>query len=73
VDFDTYMPVDQKLAMCGMLCMEEMCSVVGSGSCMEEGQGDGDEAESEPVPSFTEALYAFESVRVFIYAHDITK
>jgi hypothetical protein len=25
------------------------------------------------VPSFTEALYAFESVRVFIYAHDITK
>jgi hypothetical protein len=34
--------------------------VVGSGSCVEEGQGDGgdddDEAKSKPVPSFTEAL-----------------
>jgi hypothetical protein len=44
---------------------------------MEEEQGDdgGDEneAESEPVPSFTEALRAFESVRAFMYAHDITE
>jgi hypothetical protein len=57
--------------------MYEMCGVVGSGSCVEEGQGDGgdddDEAESKPVPSFMEAFYAFESMRVFIYAHDITK
>jgi hypothetical protein len=68
--------VDQELATCGVLCVEEMCGAVGSGSCVEEGQGDGggdDEAESEPVPSFTEALRAFESVRAFIYAHDITE
>jgi hypothetical protein len=60
------MSVDQELSAC----------VVGSGSCVEEGQGyggDDDEAESEPVPSFTEALHAFESVRAFIHAHDITK
>jgi hypothetical protein len=54
-----------------------MCGAVGSGICVEEGQGDGgdddDEAESEPVPSLTEALRAFESVRAFIYAHDITE
>jgi hypothetical protein len=54
-----------------------MCGAVGSGSCVEEGQGDrGDddnEAESEPVPSFMEALNVFESVRAFIYVHDITE
>jgi hypothetical protein len=44
VDFDAYVPVDQKLATCGVLCMEEMCGVVGSGSCVEEGQGDDDKA-----------------------------
>jgi hypothetical protein len=53
------------------------CGVVGSGSCVEEGQGDGgdddDEAEYEPVPSFREALCAFESMRAFMYAHDITE
>jgi hypothetical protein len=58
--------------------MEEMCGVVGSGSCVEEGQGGGggggdDEAMSEPVLSFTEALRVFESMRAFMYAHDITK
>jgi hypothetical protein len=81
VDLDACVSVDQELATCGVLCMEEMCGVVGSGSCVEEGQGDGggggggddDEAESEPVPSFREALYVFESVRAFMYAHNITK
>jgi hypothetical protein len=34
---------------------------------------DDDEAEPEPVPSFTEALRAFESMRVSMHAHDITK
>jgi hypothetical protein len=74
MDFDTYMSVDQQLTTCGVLCMEEMCGVVGSGSCVEEGQGDGDddEAKSEPVPSFMEALHASESMRAFTYAH-ITK
>jgi hypothetical protein len=47
-----------------------MCGAVGSGSCVEEGQGDGgdddDEAESDPVPSFTEALRAFESERSYM-------
>jgi hypothetical protein len=77
MDFDAYMAVDQELTTCGVLCREEICGVVGSGNCVEEGQGDGgdddDETEFEPVPSFTEALYALESVRVFMYAHNITK
>jgi hypothetical protein len=49
-----------------------MCGVLGSGSCVEEVQGCGggdDEAEPEPVPSFTEALRGFESMRAFMYAH----
>jgi hypothetical protein len=53
-----------------VLCVEEMCGAVGSGSCVEEGQCDGgdddDETESEPVPSFTEALRAFESERSYM-------
>jgi hypothetical protein len=55
--------------MCGVLCVEEMCGELGSESCMEEvqgGDGDDDKAESEPVPSFTEALCAFEYVRAFM-------
>jgi hypothetical protein len=70
------MSVDQEIMMCGVLCMEEMCGVLGSGSCVEEGQGDGSydnsEAKPQPVPCFTEALHAFESVSAFLYAH-ITK
>jgi hypothetical protein len=34
VNFDAYVSVDQELATCGLLCMEEMCGVVGSGSCV---------------------------------------
>jgi hypothetical protein len=67
-----YVSVDQELVTCGEL---------GSVSCMEEVQGSGgggggdggDEAETETVPNFTKALCAFESMRAFMYAHDITK
>jgi hypothetical protein len=76
MDFDAYVSLDQELTMCGALCMEETCGVVGSGSCVD-GQGDGgaddDEAESEPVLSFTQALHASESMRGFMYAHDINQ
>jgi hypothetical protein len=34
---------------------------------------DDDEVEPEPVPSFTEALRAFESMRAFMYAHNNTE
>jgi hypothetical protein len=67
VDFDACMSVDQELSKCG---------VVGSWNFVEERQGDGgdaDETESKPVSSFTEALHAFESIRMFMYAHNITK
>jgi hypothetical protein len=56
--------------------VEEMCCELGSGSCVEKvcgggGGGGGDEAEPEPVLSFMEALRAFESMRAFMYAHNI--
>jgi hypothetical protein len=57
--------------------VEEICGELGSGSSMEEGQGGGgggdDEAEPEAVLRFTEALNVFETMRAFIYAHDITE
>jgi hypothetical protein len=37
----TYVSLDQELATCGVLCVEEMCGALGSGSCMEEVQGGG--------------------------------
>jgi hypothetical protein len=65
--------VDQELALC-VLCVEEMCGELGSGSCVEKVQGGGgDEAEPEPVLSFMEALRASESMRGFMYAHNITE
>jgi hypothetical protein len=73
VNFDAYVSVDQDLATCGVPCVEEMCGELRSGSCVEEVEGGDDEAEPEPVPSFTEALRAFESMRAFMYAHDITE
>jgi hypothetical protein len=57
-----HMSVDQELATCGVLHVEEMCGELGSGSCMKEVQGGGDddddEAKPEPVPSFKKALRA---------------
>ena len=52
-----------------------VCGELGSGSSVEEGQGfgGGGEAEHEPVPRFTEALNAFETTRVFVYADDVTE
>jgi hypothetical protein len=35
VNFDAHVSVDQELVTCGMLCVEEMCGKLGSGSCME--------------------------------------
>jgi hypothetical protein len=71
--FDACMSVDQELTTSGVLCIEEIYGVVGSGSWEDEGQGDGgdddSEAESKRVRNFTEAVCAFESMR----AQDITK
>jgi hypothetical protein len=36
MNFDAHVSVDQELATCGVLCVEEMCGEMGSGSCMEE-------------------------------------
>jgi hypothetical protein len=42
-----------------------MCGALGSGSCVV--------VMVTMKPSFTKALRAFESMRAFMYAHDITK
>jgi hypothetical protein len=59
MDFDANASLEH--TTCGVLCMEEIGGVVGSGSYMKgrQGNGDGDgyEAESKPLPSFMEALF----------------
>jgi hypothetical protein len=65
MNFDAYVSVDHELKTCGVLCVEEMCGELGSGSNAKEGQsgGGGDnEAKPEPVPSFTEALNSSETM-----------
>jgi hypothetical protein len=49
--------------------VEEMCGELGSGSCVEEVQGGDDDNEAE----FMEALRVFESMRAYMYAHNITE
>jgi hypothetical protein len=62
------MSVDQEFATCGALCTEQISSEVGSGSCVEVGQGgcgdDDDKAETklEPVQSFDNVLHGHESM-----------
>nr|CAD7441985.1 unnamed protein product [Timema bartmani] len=49
---------------------------LGSLSCLSVGQDGGeddDETEAELVPCFMEALHVFETMRVFVYGHDITE
>jgi hypothetical protein len=74
MNFDAYVSVDQELAMYGVLCVEAMCGELGSGSSVQEVQGgSGDDDKPKPVPSFTESLNALETMRAFVYAHDITE
>lgn len=46
------------------------CAVMGSGNCMEKGQGDGGdndiETKFEPLPSFAEALCALVSESIHV-------
>jgi hypothetical protein len=50
------MSVDQELVMCGVLCMEETCGELGSGSCVEEMQGGGGDDDDEAEPEAGQVL-----------------
>jgi hypothetical protein len=70
VDFSSYVSVDNELATCGISSIDELCDDCEGGGSGEEDE-EGDEHEPEPVPSFTEAHAAFETVKSFFYAHGI--
>jgi hypothetical protein len=70
LDFDAYVSVDQELAMCDVLCIEEMGGVVGSGSCVDDDDGGGG---VQTIAEFYRSTSCVESIRAFMYAHDITK
>jgi hypothetical protein len=71
VDFDAYVSVDQDLATCGVLCIEERCGVVWWEMEVAWRRGKVMLVMMTMKPSFTEALRAFESMQTFMYAHDI--
>jgi hypothetical protein len=66
----TYVSVDQGLATCGVvwcgvLCVEEMCGELGSGSCVEEVQGGGGGGDDEAkFYGSTSCIWVHESVHV---------
>jgi hypothetical protein len=53
----------------GVLCAECVCGEVGIGGCIEEGQGecgdDNSEAKPEPVLILTDAIHASQPIRAF--------
>jgi hypothetical protein len=66
------MAVNQEIATCGVLCMEEMCGVWWEVAVVWL-RGKVMVVTMTTRPSFTEALHVLKSVRVFMYAHNITK
>jgi hypothetical protein len=54
----------------GVSSIDELCDD-REGNRNGEGEEQGDEREPEPVPRFTEAHAAFETVKSFFYAHSI--
>ncbi|PSN37927.1 hypothetical protein C0J52_12231 [Blattella germanica] len=55
--------------------LNSIISIIYGGKEGADDDDDDEEAESEtlPVPSFRDALNGFETMRAFIYAHDITE
>jgi hypothetical protein len=70
VDFSSYVSVDNELATCSMSSINELCNDREGGGSSEE-EEEGDKRGPEPVPSFTEAHTAFETVKSFFYAYSI--
>lgn len=75
VKFSDYISIDQDVATCGILSIEEMCDDAKNENNGKEAEDNvhADEAEPTPVPSMSDAITAFETVRTFIYAHEITE
>lgn len=74
VNFDTYATVDSELATCGVMTVEQLCdeaTAATSESAVREIASEGeDEDEIEPLPTFAEALAAFDKIRNYISAYD---
>jgi hypothetical protein len=62
--------VNNELATCGVSSIDLLCDDREGGGSGEE-EEEGDECEPEPVPSFTEAHAAFQTVKSFFYVHSI--
>jgi hypothetical protein len=59
-----YVSVDQELATCGVLCVEEMCGELGSVSFVEEVQGGGGDDDEAGFYGSTLRVSVYESVHV---------
>ncbi|GFT67234.1 hypothetical protein NPIL_254231 [Nephila pilipes] len=75
VKFSDYIAIDQDVAICDNLSIEEMCDNAKNKNKGEEAEDKvhADEAEPTPVTSLSDAIMAFKTVRTFTYTHEITE
>ncbi|GFT87443.1 hypothetical protein NPIL_184041 [Nephila pilipes] len=73
VKFSDYISIDQDVATCDILSIEEMCDNAKNKNNGEKAEDNvhTDEAELTPLPSLSEAIMTFETVRTFTYVHEI--
>ncbi|GFT70185.1 hypothetical protein NPIL_192591 [Nephila pilipes] len=74
VKFSDSISIDQDVATYGILSTEGMCDDAENKNNGEEAEEDhANEDNPSPVPSLSDTITAFESVRAFIYEHEITE
>ncbi|GFT80224.1 hypothetical protein NPIL_17451 [Nephila pilipes] len=71
--FSDYISIGQVVTRCGFISIEEMCDEAKNKNIGEEAEDNvhADETEPTPVPSLSDAITAFETVRTLKYSHDI--
>ncbi|GFU15828.1 hypothetical protein NPIL_81371 [Nephila pilipes] len=75
VKFIDYISIDPDVETCGILNIEEMYDNTKNKNNSEklEDKVQADEVEPIPVPSLSDAMTEFETIRAFIYTHEITE
>ncbi|GFT94058.1 hypothetical protein NPIL_51651 [Nephila pilipes] len=74
VKFSDYIFIDQDVTTFGILNIEEMCDdAKNKKNGVAEDNVHADETEPIPVLSLSDAVMAFETVRIFIYTHEFTE
>lgn len=68
--FDDYTSVDEEVATCGLVSIQEMITETEE---KDDSSTDEEQVNSEPPPSFPEALKAYETMRNFLYSNELSE